>query len=157
MNKIINNKGFTLIELVIVIIILGVLATLVGPRMVSSIKSSKINTLVGNINSVEKVASQIFAETNDISQINETNINAKLSKTMTQMGLSITTAAAASGTGFSISFGINPQGTGVSWLDLTTVPTGGVSAASKLTAGAAGLPASAPAATAIITYAVTLS
>lgn len=157
-----NNKGFTLIELVIVIIILGVLATLVGPRMVGSIKSAKVNTLIGNINSVEKAASQIFAETNDIGQVTQANINAKLSKTMAQMGLTWTSAT-ASGLGFTLVTSISPQVTGVSYVDLTTDPDGtGVQTApcTKLSSTVAsttnGLPTTAPAANTAFSYTVFL-
>jgi general secretion pathway protein G len=41
---IITNKGFTLLELLVVLVILGLLASLVGPQVVKQIGGSKVKT-----------------------------------------------------------------------------------------------------------------
>ena len=38
-----NSKGFTLIELIVVMVILGLLATLVGPRIFGKVEKAKYN------------------------------------------------------------------------------------------------------------------
>lgn len=63
MRKILRErKGFTLIELIIVIVILGVLAGIAAPRMIGSIKSSKISAAVSNIKIIEKAAVTLFTQ-----------------------------------------------------------------------------------------------
>lgn len=91
MTKIMNNKGFTLIELVIVIVILGVLATLVGPKMVGTIRTSRINTVIANIGSVEKAAMKVYAETNAVPTL--TTIEGNMDKTFANMGLAFGSAS----------------------------------------------------------------
>lgn len=44
MNKIKNDSGFTLLEMLVVLVIIGLLAGLVGPRMFGKVDSSKIKS-----------------------------------------------------------------------------------------------------------------
>ena len=45
MNKMLNARGFTLIELVVVIVILGILAATAAPRFIDVSSSAKVATL----------------------------------------------------------------------------------------------------------------
>ncbi len=70
----INNKGFTLMELLAVIIILAFIATISIAIGTSIIKKSKDKTYSVTINEIENTASNYLTETNDISfSIDQTN------------------------------------------------------------------------------------
>ena len=57
-----KQKGFTLIELVMVIVILGVLAATALPKFVSLERSSKVATLKGLKNSLKTAAMMVHAQ-----------------------------------------------------------------------------------------------
>jgi len=48
-NKYTNSQGFTLIELLIVLAIIGMLASLVGPRLINSLSKSQTKTTYSQI------------------------------------------------------------------------------------------------------------
>ncbi|MCP4320260.1 MAG: prepilin-type N-terminal cleavage/methylation domain-containing protein, partial [Alteromonadales bacterium] len=57
-----NNRGFTLIELVVVIVILGILAVTAAPKFIdltSNAKASVINAVKGSIDSIDN---QVYAK-----------------------------------------------------------------------------------------------
>lgn len=64
-----NNQGFTLIELMVVIVILGLLAGIVGPRILGNVDKAKIAQAKANIKSFEtalgnyKLDSGIYPDT----------------------------------------------------------------------------------------------
>lgn len=44
-----NNKGFSLIEMLVVMVLMGLLASLVGPKLFSKVDKAKINTAKAQI------------------------------------------------------------------------------------------------------------
>ena len=58
-----NKKGFTLIELIVVIAILGILAALAIPRFTGTLKSSKEKTDLATIRVIESAVQLYTAET----------------------------------------------------------------------------------------------
>lgn len=52
--NILNQKGFTLLELLVVMVIIGLLASYVGPKYFSQIGKSEVKTAKAQINSLEK-------------------------------------------------------------------------------------------------------
>lgn len=54
----IRNKGFTLLELLVVMVIIGLLASYVGPRYFSQIGRSEIKTARAQIDAIQKALDQ---------------------------------------------------------------------------------------------------
>ncbi|MBC7087240.1 MAG: prepilin-type N-terminal cleavage/methylation domain-containing protein [Tissierellales bacterium] len=59
-----NKKGFTLIELVVVIAILGILAALAIPRFTGTRVSANTQTVISNLRSIESAVELYVAQTN---------------------------------------------------------------------------------------------
>jgi general secretion pathway protein G len=51
-NNLAGNKGFTLIELMVVIVVLGLLAGIIAPRIISHVSDAKIGAAKSNIESL---------------------------------------------------------------------------------------------------------
>lgn len=59
-----NKKGFTLIELIIVIAILGILAAILVPSMLNIVNNSKTSVATANARSVYSVAQSAYVKLN---------------------------------------------------------------------------------------------
>jgi prepilin-type N-terminal cleavage/methylation domain-containing protein len=70
-----NKKGFTLVELVVVVAILGILAALAIPRFTGTRESANTNTVIANLRSIES-AIEIYAAQENIkpSEVNEAGV-----------------------------------------------------------------------------------
>lgn len=55
-------RGFSLIEIIVVIVIIGILATLVAPRVLSRIAQSKSSVAASNANSVAQAVQQYILD-----------------------------------------------------------------------------------------------
>ena len=74
MKKIRNQKGFTLIELVLVIVVLGILAAVAVPRFITlttAARTASVNGMAGAVRSAVSLASnaslrRLFSARNDV-------------------------------------------------------------------------------------------
>ena len=57
-----NKKGFTLVELVVVIAIIGVLAAILVPSMMGYVKKSRLKTANGNAKTAYNAIAEYLAE-----------------------------------------------------------------------------------------------
>ncbi len=64
MRRIRNYSGFTLIEMLIVVIVLGILAAIIIPQIAVSTDDAKLNTLQTNLNGVRNAAELYYFEHN---------------------------------------------------------------------------------------------
>jgi len=68
MNKIfrkkLNKKGFTLIELIVVIAILGILAVIAIPRFTGMRENANLKSIESNLLNIQKAAEMVAAEEN---------------------------------------------------------------------------------------------
>ena len=57
-----NKKGFTMVELMAVLVIIGLLATLVGTQVLKQIHQAKIATTKANLKTLHAAVSQFYME-----------------------------------------------------------------------------------------------
>ena len=60
-----NQKGFTLVELVVVIAILGILAAIAVPRFVNAIDEANVATDAANVKVLQAAVNMYFMEHNE--------------------------------------------------------------------------------------------
>ena len=63
LNKNKNNKGFTLVELLVVIAIIGILAVVAVPALFKNIEKAKIADLEADISALRSAALSYYADT----------------------------------------------------------------------------------------------
>ena len=83
-----NNKGFTLIEIIVVIIILGILAGIATPKVLETVKGSRMNTAVTNLQMVNRIIGMYYAENNNTLPTTA-QLEARLSKSLSTMGMTL--------------------------------------------------------------------
>ena len=110
MRRVLNNQGFTLIELIIVIIILGVLSGIAAPRMFSSVEKARVNTTVSNVLAVERAAIQYYTE--NLIMPTQLQLEGVMNKTLNEMKLTYGVAATNTLTVTVQSAGANSAGVG---------------------------------------------
>ena len=69
-----NNKGFTLVELLVVMSIMGILAILAIPSLLKNINKAKATQVVTNINAIEKVVVSQYTSGEIISNIEKNTV-----------------------------------------------------------------------------------
>jgi general secretion pathway protein G len=79
MNQILNRRGFTLIEIMVVIVILAMLAALVGPKLMGRTDDAKIQTTRTQIGNIE-TALKFYKLDNGVYPSTEQGLNALTSK-----------------------------------------------------------------------------
>jgi prepilin-type N-terminal cleavage/methylation domain-containing protein len=75
MNK---NRGFTLIELMIVVAIIGILAAIAIPKFADLVTKSKESAVKGSLGSVRSAVSIYYSDTEGIFPLNAGNLSAAL-------------------------------------------------------------------------------
>jgi prepilin-type N-terminal cleavage/methylation domain-containing protein len=66
MNRKINNRSaFTLIEMLVVILVLGILAMIIVPQLFVSIEDAKLNTLKSSLNAERRAIESYYAQHNN--------------------------------------------------------------------------------------------
>lgn len=70
-----NKKGFTLVELVVVIAIIGVLAAILVPSMMGYVKKARLKTANGNAKTGYNAAADYFTEQETLGQLSNTDLS----------------------------------------------------------------------------------
>ena len=80
-----NKKGFTLIELVIVVAILGVLALLIVPNVMNRVSKAKETVLEANIKVINNAIKMYYAEQGDYPEIGGTQEGEKIEELLNKL------------------------------------------------------------------------
>jgi general secretion pathway protein G len=57
-----NSKGFTIVEIMAVLVIIGLLAALVGTRVIKQIERAKVETTKANLKTLQTAVNQFFMD-----------------------------------------------------------------------------------------------
>lgn len=61
-----SNKGFSLIELIVVIAILGVLVGVAAPSLIGYVEKTRVSTDISNVENIKRAAEAYVAEHDDV-------------------------------------------------------------------------------------------
>lgn len=99
MRQILNRKGFTLIELIVVVAILGILAAVAAPRVINSVNDARVSAVKANMETVKGALNSYVAQTGKLpGDTGATKTAAQVDdllsgKTLTQLGVTYTHTA----------------------------------------------------------------
>ncbi len=113
-----DHRGFTLIELMIVVAIIGILAAIALPRFSAMLEKSREGQTKGNLNSIHSAASIYYGDQKGIWPTTLSTISVyNFSQYLDNVG-------AVKVTGYFIQGAVNPSGTKVTLTTQSSVPTG---------------------------------
>lgn len=76
MEKKMNNKGFSLVELIVVIAIMAVLVGVLAPQFIKYVEKSRQSTDIQNVDSVRSVVESFYADKESLPETVTVTINA---------------------------------------------------------------------------------
>src|ERR1035437_2776535 len=114
-NRVSNNKGFTLVEIMIVVAIIGLLAAIAIPNFVKARTTSQMNACINNLRQIDGAKQQWALETKQPATVTPTqgNIDPYIGRSGSAANV-ICPAGGSTATTFALSYSIN---------SLTNAPT----------------------------------
>lgn len=106
MNKKMNNKGFSLVELIIVIMIMAILIGVLTPQFVKYVEKSRISRDVQNVQQA-KTALEAYVAGNEVASTETISIAVVGGKGATKQKVTVTAPSGADLGGLSLSFDLS--------------------------------------------------
>ncbi len=75
MNRIRKTKGFTLVEIMIVVLIIGILMAIAVPNFIKARSNSRLQTVIANLKQIDSAKEQWAMETGQVSGAAVTSAN----------------------------------------------------------------------------------